>query len=820
MQKLYVFFCIPFLLFFASVYAQETDIHDTDVLVFDFVTASDRPNGFFPSWKEGFFDTYTGWTTSDGIYGGLSEGLRLFNGATFTVTSKRKMASAKVYFASGGFENSDSNPLEVNINGFEYSRTVKRGFLGSTSVKEIQITYANKQIFDWDVDAIALEVATDSTLTIHVEGQTKANDDTYYPITFGNTQSETLTVTKEQRTKNGMAIVPIGIEGGLASMACRGLRITIYDNHSTLICTRKVPIIVKRNTTTAEESFTDVDADRCKTCDVVVRDNATLTKAAKDTPKDRPEAHNIYVYAGATLCIPSNAPYKVNGLVLRRNNTDDVATLDISAADDLQVASGEIYLDMRIDAQNWHWFSLPTNCKVADVARANGRVMQCGSDWLIATYDGARRAEKGTLQGSNWEHYTGDVIEAGKGYIVGLSALKDAKGNPLSEDYTYHLRFPMSATDVLSTEVKDKTLPVYAYGAGTAVKPNNQGWNLVGNPYTNYYTVDAANPFDGWRLGRLEYDETLGEYTIEDTTNPYVVIPVDGGGKAYAQKLASEVKLKPFTSYFVQVGKDGDADNQPYEVQFDAVNRGGKANVMQRLIAADTDVEDDVPVIVGVALRNGKGEQDETSLVIAEQFGSAYEMGADFFKWFGDYYRSYTNPVLYTLGADGGKRAFNAVNADEAGQNIPLGLFAARAGEYTFTLDRRYDDSRVDKVWLFDAERGVHTNLLEEDYRFASAKNEGEGRFFLSVALRKPAVTTDSEAAETEGVRLRSEGLHLLLRGLPAEAEVWVYDPTGKLLVHEHTRHYERQYSVPQQGAYMVRVVSDDQTVTLRTICK
>ena len=60
----------------------------------------------------------------------------------------------------------------------------------------------------------------------------------------------------------------------------------------------------------------------------------------------------------------------------------------------------------------------------------------------------------------------------------------------------------------------------------------------------------------------------------------------------------------------------------------------------------------------------------------------------------------------------------------------------------------------------------------------------------------------------------------LIVRGLPEAAEVWVYDPSGKLLHHEQTRHYERQYEVPQQGTYLVRVESQDGGVTLRGVCR
>ena len=282
--------------------------------------------------------------------------------------------------------------------------------------------------------------------------------------------------------------------------------------------------------------------------------------------------------------------------------------------------------------------------------------------------------------------------------------------------------------------------------------------------------------------------------------------------------LVSAQDLLPFTSYFIQVGRNGDTDGKEYSVNFTSANRGKLAKAA--LMTSNTaDVEEE-PVITGIVLRNAQGESDETSLVIAEQFGSSYEMGADFFKWFGDYYKYYTLPVLYSIGDDGGKRAFNAVNEAGAKQSIPLGMYAARDGEYTFSLNTRSDLSRVDKVWLYDAESGLYTDLLREDYTFATTRTEGSGRFFLSVVLKEKEITTGASDVHYGELRLSTDKQTLVVRGLPEAAEVWVYDPSGKLLHHEQTRHYERHYAVPQQGTYLVRVESKDGAVTLRGVCR
>ena len=596
------------------------------------------------------------------------------------------------------------------------------------------------------------------------------------------------------------------------TLACKGLKIIAKDKEGNVLTTKeyRVPILVTSNATTADKIFSHFEGDTCKTCDVVVRDNATLTKAADDAANDKPQVRDVKIYEGASLVVPSGTNYTVNSLSLRRKE-DAVSTVDVAGTLTFSNTSGKpVYLDLRINAENWHWFTLPYDCAIADVTWSNGQPAEFRKDWFLMDYDGARRATG--VDSGNWKEYEGTTIAAGQGFIVGIKG----DGN---DKHAYELRFPM-AKEVITDDATNKNVEVYAYGAGTEVRPNHKGWNLVGNPYLNYYQKDHINSFGGLRLGLLVYDAVTGWWSVSATdSDPYIVIPQNFGWSAYKQVLVSSQDLLPFTSYFIQVGKDeGYTDGQPCEVQFDK-NQRGKSAKAALMTSNAADVEEE-PVITGIVLRNAQGEEDETSLVIAEQFGSSYEMGADFFKWFGDYYKYYTLPVLYSIGDDGGKRAFNAVNEAGAKQSIPLGMYAARDGEYTFSLNTRSDLSRVDKVWLYDAESGLYTDLLREDYTFATTRTEGSGRFFLSVVLKEKEITTGASDVRYGDLRLSADKQTLVVRGLPEAAEVWVYDPSGKLLHHEQTRHYERHYAVPQQGTYLVRVESKDGGVTLRGICR
>ena len=643
------------------------------------------------------------------------------------------------------------------------------------------------------------------------------------------------------RNEDGTLTIPIT---DLNKQSCRNIKITIkikdVSDKDLKTQTYKVPIMITSDQTTAGQAFlalqenlatveidgsgnptgnkTNLKLDEvreiCKTCDVVVRDNATLSKAADDNKNDHPQVNNVYIYEGASLVVPDgNYTYNVNGLSLRRRE-DQVASLSVQGGEELQVSAESIYLDVRVNAENWHWFTLPYNCDIEDVTWVDGTPAKYGVDWFLSTYDGEKRAA--TQNVGCWTEYHGTTIEKGKGYILGVM------GNLEKPKYTFELRFPMSK-EVLASDNENKEVPVNAWGVGAGVtddngqpmRPNHKGWNLVGNPYLDYYQKNQVNSFGGLRLGELIGPDPETGYWTQSGTVPYVVVPVEFGWVSYDQVLVSETDLLPFTSYFMQVGNDDThTKGQALMVQFASDNRG-RASIARR--APSSVSEQDEPVIVGVSLTNAKGESDKTSLVIDNKYTDDYEMNADFFKWFGDYYRYYTKPVLYTIGADKQQRAFNAINEEQAAQPISMGTYTAQNGEYTFSLDRRSDLSRVKEVWLHDATESAYINLMQEDYSFSTGKTDGTGRFTLAVTLHPKSPTDITEGRDGHSY-VTSHQRTLYVNNLPQQARVWVYDAVGKLLVNETTNVYQRAYHLGQAGVYFVRVKSQQGTETLQAV--
>ena len=613
----------------------------------------------------------------------------------------------------------------------------------------------------------------------------------------------------------------------VAQYSCLNIQVQINDPVNGTVLTEQtaqVPILVTAANTTTDALFSniingDLDASRtrCSTCDVVVLNGATLTKAEAATPNDVNQVRNVYVYPGGQLIVPETGnDYKVNSVSFRRVE-DAVANAQLSSNLNITASSDKpVYVDVRVNAENWHWFTLPYDCNIADVTWVDGTLAKYGVDWFLSTYDGEKRAA--TQSGGCWADFHGETIKAGVGYIVGIA------GHPTKSKVKYELRFPMSK-EVLAQEVAgtDKTVPVYAWGVDEDMRPTHKGWNLVGNPYLDFYKKDNLNSFGGLRLGgKYVLNQSTGYYEDShewdgqpDGNLPYVVVPIDGGWSAYDQVLVSSIDLLPFTAYFVQVGNPETENNGDLkDVLFDGDNRR-RASIARRAPSSVSEQEE--PVIVGVNLSNSKGESDKTSLVIDDKYTDEYEMNADFFKWFGDYYRYYTKPVLYTIGADKQQRAFNALNEEQAAKPISMGTYTAQNGEYTFSLDRRSDLTRVKEVWLHDATESAYVNLMQEDYSFATGKTDGTGRFTLAVTLH-PKSPTDITDGKEGHPYVTSHQRTLYVNNLPQQARVWVYDAVGKLLVNETTNVYQRAYHLGQAGVYFVRVQSQNGCETLQAV--
>ena len=601
--------------------------------------------------------------------------------------------------------------------------------------------------------------------------------------------------------------------------ACLNLRFQLVNGGNVLTeASQQVPIVVVGNDVdTNDPLFSELVIDqsthlpsyshsveRCKDCDVVILGSAKLTKGPDSDEKDVPRVGNVKVYPGGKLVVPSGTTYRMKSLALRRQE-DEVATANVEgditfiapAASPAparrdngekqirKAATGKknTYFDLRVDPTNWHYFSLPYDCNVADIRYANPEetaIPVLGTDYLIKWYNGEKRAA--TQAGGCWEMVAADgTLKAGIGYIFSI---------PGDGSVRREFRFPMD-NEVVEQETADKiAAPVYGYGCDNTeeVRPNHRGWNLLGNPYMMPYTSDITNPLlTGYIVEDHSTDPWDGHYTfdVDPTTHTYlryIVEPVNNGWSEYRQVSIEDYPMTPFTCYFVQVGGIDPAAEQGVEFHVTHVNR----SPIRRAPAEYEEVEDTHPVWCAVTLTNPNGEKDETTMLISNDFTDEYDMMNDLVKMRGTYYQYAqitTKPVLASRNNEG-EMAFNALPDSSALAGIPLNYFAASQGFYTIAYDDKYDkDLEVKEVKLWDKTTNQWYDLMSEPYSFSTARTDNNDRFILSVRIERKQKQTPTDL-ENVGSFKGDKPRKLLINGhVYIQRGEDIYDVTGKQLL-------------------------------------
>ncbi len=617
----------------------------------------------------------------------------------------------------------------------------------------------------------------------------------------------------------------------LSNYSCLNVRFQLTDPDDAHVITEapvQVPILVSGNKSTNHAIFNEIvktdggvplygeSVTRCQTCNVVILSNGVLTKAATGTTNDAKEVGDLKIYPGGKLVVPSGTTdFKVNSLAFRRHE-DDIPTADIQGSIGFpSTAPVSTFLDIRIDPTNWHYFTLPYDCNVSDVTFVDGTRAVVGTDYFLSSYDGEHRAATKT---SSWKDLTSsDVLHKGIGYIIAL---------PGDGKVQRELRFPMS-NSVIADEQENKDIGnLHAWGGDkddTELTPNHKGWNLVGNPYLTYYNSTWGDPL---ALGALIHDPDEdpweGHWVIDEETASlrYIVVPQEHGWSEYLQVRVddSAYPMKPFTSFFVQIGGDDPGTEQV--INFVA-SKAQHQSIVRRQPAEYED--DNHEVWFGINLINSTGEKDETALLISDQFTDEYDMMDDLVKMRGTYYKYYSKPVLASRNS-AGEMAFNALPDQSAKEGVPLNFYAAAKDDYTIAIDGRYSLDEIKEAQLYDAELDKWHDLLAGNYSFAVAKKgDNKTRFtlYVTVERKQPQVTTEKDNIYGQ-LTLTTLDKTLVLSGLREDADIYVYDISGKLMAAGTYRLSDDnsvwRTTVPAQGIYFVRVVKGTKQQTLNTI--
>jgi hypothetical protein len=127
-------------------------------------------------------------------------------------------------------------------------------------------------------------------------------------------------------------------------------------------------------------------------------------------------------------------------------------------------------------------------------------------------------------------------------------------------------------------------------------------------------------------------------------------------------------------------------------------------------------------------LMSNDARQDNTGLLISEEYSPAYEINADLEKMIG-------SMSVYTI-YGGYKLAYNALSPINASEWIPMGYVAPAAGEYTFRLDDMDKIvEQVEHVYVIDYNANNIVDLMDEEYKFTTDKEQNDNRFAINIVL-------------------------------------------------------------------------------------
>lgn len=533
-----------------------------------------------------------------------------------------------------------------------------------------------------------------------------------------------------------------------------------------------IPVIINSTATAADGHAAQ---------DVVIVSGGKLTAATTQY-----DYRNIYVYGGGKLDIPSGKSLGVNNIILRAggvttDGSGGEATYayvypQLGLVGTLTSAEANIQYEYITDYDHWYHLCLPFNAPLSSIHYPqeyygdNVTAENTGS-WIIKRYAGEIRVTGEYAAWKDIETESATEVTAGHGYIFwGAPKKVTINGDKQRQAWgIQRITMPIAAGAATTAETNDKNISVDSYSeVATSDKPNDQGWNLVGNPYMVDLTDLSSTSMIAGQLVPTETVPWDGKWKNNGDGVRYVTIP-DNHFDSYVAKTASvasgEGDFMPGRAFFVQIAEGAST------LTFAAANRASLMPARFAQTAQSVDIE------TGIVMSD-ESKHDEVNFWIKEDKTAEYEYNADYPKT-----PNNTNFNIYGVHSHG-DLSWIAISPEIAEGSMAIGYQVPTAGEYRLSLSETYVSDKIDQLLVTDHEMSpeITTNLLTEDYVFHVNQAETNNtRFTVSIHLA-PQTPTDIGNVPSEGMNAANakpqkfiyhDKLYILRNGV-------IYDATGK----------------------------------------
>ena len=657
----------------------------------------------------------------------------------------------------------DSKQLNINVNGVfgTHSQLVAENELRLLPIDAIY-QHAEVQVVEWRADAVVFMYTGDPNHSV--------------TATLASTSTTKSLSESKIKFDHGVYKMPVS---NLLSNAGKTMSIKFHDGSTEVARTEiTIPVIINGETNTS--SLTALAKADYETLDVVILNGGKLTATEGDAAKYR--FRNVTVYGGGKLIIGEGKYLSMASIILRAGGFADDGAYEyvypqFELKGNLTNTAGKFYYDYITDYDHWYHLVLPFAGDLGTIKYptefygSNVTTSNSGS-WIIKRYAGDIRATGNYSAWVDIESEGTDKTTPGVGYIFwGAPKKVTVNGDKQRQQWgIQRISMTKGAGTAKDEEKADKTisnLSSYENVANNSGKVNDQGWNLIGNPYMVNLTTMAE---DGLKAGKLKKEMVDGNWTGKWFNNGdgirYLTIP-SNHFDTYEAKTVSAAKvannLVPGRAFFVQL--EGEADG----VTFAAANR---ASLMPQHLAAQNT---EVAVETGIVL-SSETMQDEVNFWIKDGKTNDYEYNADYPKT-----PNNTNFNIYGVHAHG-DLSWMATGPEYAEESMPIGYQVPAAGTYTLSISETYYSDILDALYVTDHAMSpeLTVDLMNAPYEFlvnqAETNNE---RFTVSVILKSenqgPTTGVDNTGAQRDGVTkfIYQDKMFILHNGI-------IYNATGK----------------------------------------
>lgn len=394
---------------------------------------------------------------------------------------------------------------------------------------------------------------------------------------------------------------------------------------------------------------------------------------------------------------------------------------------DAEMSAENVKLNIRLQANRWHFICLPFDVKVGDIAWTNAE-----QPYAIYKYDGKLRAEQKFDE--TWVRQTADsTLRAGEGYIWQV-----ASDYNNSNDY-----------DIISCVVTAKTNQNNIFINEDYVMKLNEfigefdqdrSWNLVGNPYPAYFAaraMDTTTPFTIWDVVNQTYD------AWSPVDDDYVFAP---GEAFFIQRPLDQPSIG-----FVKEGRQ----TTPESLGNFYFNNARQSDMTAKRHVFNLTIK-------------GNEQTDRTRFVINENAQLTYEMERDASK-----FAAMTADALQLFTIEQGVRMAINERPLSSGE-VKLGVTIGKKGSYTINVDTK----STTEVYLIDRLTGTEILIGEEGYTFESEAGTYADRFMVRLGIG------ETTGIETVDLSKQADGDYFNLNGVRVDKpQKGLYIKNGKKVV-------------------------------------